>query len=58
MMDMYALPIELLDERELHNRYKEIDAAVAQARENIARSVRPEHVRPPVKLTQPLLAQQ
>jgi hypothetical protein len=57
MMDMYALPIELLDERELHNRYKEIDAAVERAKENIARSVQPQHARPPVKLAQPLPAQ-
>lgn len=53
MMDMYALPIELLDERELHNRYKEIDAAVVRARENIARTVQPEHVKVAVKLTEP-----
>jgi hypothetical protein len=56
-MDMYALPIELLDERELHNRYKEIDAAVVRTRENIARTVQPEHVKHPVKLAVPLAAQ-
>jgi hypothetical protein len=53
-MDMYALPIELLDERELHNRYKEIDAAVVRARENIARTVQPKHAKVPVKLAAPL----
>ena len=57
MMDMYALPIELLDERELQNRYKEIDAAVARARQNIARTVQPQHVKLPAKLAVPLAAQ-
>lgn len=56
-MDMYALPIELLDEKELENRFKEIDAAVIRARENIARTVQPEHVKLPVKLAIPLPAQ-
>jgi hypothetical protein len=53
MMDMYALPVELLDERELHNRFKAIDAAVAQAKENIARSAQPANAKPAVKLAVP-----
>jgi hypothetical protein len=49
-MDALALPIELLDERELHNRYKKIDAAVVRARENITRSAAGPAVKIPVKL--------
>lgn len=50
-MDIYALPTELLDRRELELRYKEIDAAVVKARANIALTLPPKHQRKLVRLT-------
>lgn len=53
MMQSYALPVELLDEREVHARYKEIDAAVAKARDNIARAVEGKGLKKAGRFTRP-----
>jgi hypothetical protein len=54
MMDIQALPVELLDEKELQGRYKQIDAAVTEAKKLIAQSARERKVhKVQVRLAQP-----
>lgn len=55
MMDVRALPTELLDERDIKGRYRQIDAAVVEAKKKITQSVANKgQKKMDVKLTQPV----